>query len=56
MILAGTAATGNTGIHTWLTTGASITVSYGFIKQSTSTHGAPVLFIHKKKWFSLLMH
>jgi len=25
MILAGTATTGYTGIHTWLTTGASIT-------------------------------
>ena len=23
-------------------------LSYGFIKQSTSAHGAPVLFIHKK--------
>ena len=23
-------------------------LSYGFIKQSTSTHGAPVLFVHKK--------
>ena len=23
-------------------------LSYSFIKQSTSTHGAPVLFIHKK--------
>ena len=27
MILAGTAATGNTGIHTWLTTGTSITAA-----------------------------